>query len=99
MNPFAPHLCHELWQKLDNKTILDKESWPVFHAALIEEKEFELIIQINGKIRDKVTAPMGIDQKEAEKRALASDATKKWLQDAIVKKVIFVPNRLINFIV
>ncbi len=103
--PFAPHLTEELWQKLTANSLKLKASpsihvseWPAYDAKLIVEDAFELIIQVNGKVRDKVSAPMGISQADAEKLATGREETKKWLS-ATPKKVIFVSNRLINFII
>ena len=93
--PFAPHLTEELW---DGKKSIHISEWPAHNATLIVDESFELIVQINGKVRDKVSAPMNITQVDAEKLVTAREETKKWLT-ATPKKVIFVPNRLINFIV
>lgn len=93
--PFAPHLTEELWS---GKKSLHVSPWPAYDASLIVDETFELIVQVNGKVRDKVSVPMNIAQTEAEKLVTAREETKKWLT-ATPKKVIFVPNRLINFIV
>lgn len=93
--PFAPHLAEELWGE---KKSIHISEWPTYDPALIIEESFELIIQVNGKVRDKVSASMNISQADAEKLAMSREETKKWLT-ATPKKVVFVPNRLINFIV
>lgn len=92
--PFAPHLAEELY---DGKKSIHVAEWPTYDATLIVDETFELIVQVNGKVRDKVSAPMNIAQADAEKLVTAREETKKWLT-ATPKKVIFVPNRLINFI-
>jgi leucyl-tRNA synthetase len=96
--PFAPYLAEELWEKLGHKNSIHLEPWPKYDVKLIKEDEFELVIQINGKVRDKVSVQIGISQKEAEKLALSQEKIKIWLKDKKVKKIIFVPNRLINFV-
>ncbi len=110
--PFAPHLAEELWLNTSpcevspgrlgrlrgSKKSIHISGWPQYDAKLIIDDSFELIIQVNGKVRDRVSASMNISQAEAEKLATGREETKKWLT-ATVKKVIFVPNRLINFIV
>lgn len=93
--PFAPHLAEELW---DEKKSIHISEWPTYDAKLIVEDSFELIIQVNGKVRDKVSASMNTSQADAEKLAMSREETKKWLT-ATPKKIVFVPNRLINFIV
>jgi len=96
--PFAPHIAQELWEGLGNKTLLDYEPWPTWDEELIQDEEFELIIQVNGKLRGTVLATKNISQKEAEELASSQDLVKNWLKGG-VKKAIFVPNRLINFLI
>ena len=106
LTPFAPHVSEELWQILraNGKEQMAKsfksihlEKWPNYDPKFIVEDTFELIIQVNGKVRGKVFAPMGITQANAEQLALANSEIKKWLTSAS-KKIIYVQNRLINFI-
>jgi len=97
--PFAPYLSEELWEKLGHKTSIHKEKWPKYDPKLLREEKFELVIQINGKVRDKISAPMDISKKEAEKLALSQEKIKIWLKDKKVEKIIFVPNKLINIVI
>ncbi len=99
LSPFAPHMVEELWEKLGHKKSIFFEKWPEFDPKLIVEDMFELVVQINGKVRDKINVAMEISQKEAEKISLASGKIKKWVEEKKIRKVIFVKNRLINFIV
>ncbi len=96
--PFVPHLAQELWSLLGYKSLLDYESWPEYDEKLIAEEEFDLVLQVNGKTRGTIKAATGISQKDAEKLALTSETVKKWIGGKPVKKVIFVKDRLINFI-
>jgi len=96
--PFAPHMTEELWSELGNMKSIHIAPWPEFDPKLLIEDSFELVIQINGKIRDKVSVLMNINQAEVEKIVLVREETKKWLT-ATPKKVIFVKNRLINLII
>jgi leucyl-tRNA synthetase len=96
--PFAPHIAEELWVKIGNKQSIHTSGWPVVDEQLLVEDTFELIIQVNGKMRDKVSAPIDLAQAGAEALALGRDEIKKWVSGT-PKKVIFVKNRLINFIV
>ncbi|TRZ64315.1 MAG: leucine--tRNA ligase, partial [Spirochaetia bacterium] len=96
--PFAPHISEELWQALGHKKSIHLEKWPGYDPKLISEENFELIIQINGKVRDKIPVSAGISQKEAENIAFASEKVKMWLKEGKTKKVIFVPNKLINIV-
>jgi len=75
------------------------ESWPKYDPKLIQEEQFELVIQINGKVRDKISAKINISQKQAEALALSQEKIKIWLKDKNVRKIIFVANRLINIVI
>jgi len=99
LSPFAPHICEELWQMLGYKESISKESWPAYDESLVKEGEIELVIQINGKVRDKIKVPSDITEQLAEKLARESEKAAKYLTDKTVQNVIFVPGRLINFVV
>ncbi len=88
--PFAPHIAEELWGVLGESASIHKSAWPVWDAKFVEEDEFDLVIQINGKTKRVVKAPKGIGEAEAVKIAAV---------DGTPKRVIFVPDRLINFII
>ncbi|MFY9462451.1 MAG: class I tRNA ligase family protein, partial [Candidatus Sungiibacteriota bacterium] len=96
--PFAPHFAEELWSLGGNKSSIHKSSWPVFSKKHLQAESYELVIQVNGRVRASVKAAMGIGEEEARKLALESEAIKKYVL-GVPKKVIFVKNRLINFVV
>ena len=97
--PFVPHLCEELWHRLGHNESIFKQTWPVADTNLIKEDEVEIIVQINGKMRDKVTINASASQEEAEQVAKNSALIKKWLGESQIKKTIFVPGRLINIVI
>ncbi|OGF61893.1 leucine--tRNA ligase [Candidatus Giovannonibacteria bacterium RIFCSPLOWO2_01_FULL_44_40] len=107
--PFAPHLTEEIWSKLGNKSAQGRpasgwksihlESWPEYDPKLVEEEAFQLIVQINGKVRDKFEAPVNISQSEAERLTLAREKVKLALENRKPRKVVWVPKRLINLVV
>jgi leucyl-tRNA synthetase len=97
--PMAPHLAEELWQRLGHKNSIFKEKWPKYDEKLIKEDLVTLIIQINGKVRDKIEVESSISKEEAEKLALSLEKIKKWIEGKEIKKIIFVPKRLINIVV
>ena len=97
--PFAPHLTEEIWNKLGNKTSIHVEPWPKYDPKLIEENSFELIVQVNGKVRDKFEVPINISKEEAERLTLAREKVKSILGNKKPGKIIFVPKRLINFVI
>ena len=94
--PFTPHICEELWS---GKESIFQEKWPRYDEKLIKKQTFELVIQINGKVRDKVEVDINISQKEAENLVLQRERIKKWLANKKPKKIIFVKARLINIVI
>jgi len=96
---FAPHLAEELWSLAGNKELCCEQKWPKYDEKLIEEENILLIVQVNGKVRDKIQAKSGIDQKEAEKLALKSEKISSLIGKSEIKKIIFVPNKLINIVI
>jgi len=99
LTPFAPHIAEELWHRLGYENSILKEKWPEYDKKLIEEEAFYLVVQINGKLRDTIGTPLGISEKQAKKLALESEKIQKWLKDKKIKKIIFVKDKLINFVV
>jgi len=97
--PFAPFISEELWHQLGHKTSVHLEKWPRYDEKILAEKQFELVIQINGKLRDKIKAPINISRAEAEKLALKRLKIKRILSGKEPKKIIYVPNRLINVVI
>ncbi|HEB01537.1 MAG TPA: leucine--tRNA ligase [Candidatus Portnoybacteria bacterium] len=96
--PLAPHLAEELWRQLGHKKSIHLESWPKYDSRLAKEEEIELVIQINGRLRDRVKVKANISEKEAKEKVLVREKVKKWLKNKKVKKVIFVPQKLINIV-
>jgi len=98
LSPFAPHIAEDLWYNLGNKKSIFFESWPKYDLKLVKEEEIELVIQINGKVKDKIKVAADISEEEARKLALASEKIKKVIEGKEIKKVIFVKGRLINIV-
>ncbi len=99
LSPFAPHLAEELWEILGNKQTILKQKWPKYDNKMIQEATLQLIIQINGKVRDKIEVKKGISEKEVRELALAQEKIQKWLKNKKPKKIIYVPDRLVNLVV
>ncbi|MFA6428645.1 MAG: alpha/beta fold hydrolase [Candidatus Buchananbacteria bacterium] len=99
LSPFAPHLAEELWEKLGHKKSISLEPWPKFDPKLILETEIEVVIQINGKVRDKITLPAESSEEEVKAKVLASDKIQKWLDNQPIKKFIYIKNRLVNIVI
>ncbi|HKI94742.1 MAG TPA: leucine--tRNA ligase [Gemmatimonadales bacterium] len=97
--PFAPHFAEECWERLWHHESVFDGSWPAFDAALAKDVEIELVVQVNGKVRARLTVPAGINEEEATRRALADEHVKRFIDGGPTKKVIFVKDRLLNLVV
>ena len=97
--PFAPHVADELWSDLGNTTLTFEEEWPTFDEKLTVENNFNLVLQVNGKVRDMIPAQIGISKDDAEKLAFSSEKVQKFVDGKDVVKVIVVPNKLVNIVV
>ncbi len=104
LNPFAPHLTEEIHSRLQTafpalaQTQLCQKNWPEWEEALLEENTVPMVIQVNGKLRDKLEVPKDISREELEKLALASAKVNIFLDGVTVRKVIVVPGRLVNIV-
>ena len=97
--PFAPHITEELWSRMEGKGSVHDAKWPKFDAAAIVEDEIEIVLQINGKVRDKLTVPADMEPQEMEKLALAQPKVVELTAGKTVVKVICVPKKLVNIVV
>ena len=97
--PFAPHVADELWSDLGNTTLTFEQEWPTFDEKLTVENNFNLVLQVNGKVRDMVPAQIGISKDDAEKLAFSSEKVQKFVDGKEVIKVIVVPNKLVNIVI
>lgn len=98
LSPFAPHMAEEIWSEMGHKESITNISWPAFDEELIMADEFELVVQVNGKVRDKLSVEVGIDQKGVEELIQKSDKVNKYLDGQEIKKIIYIPNKLINIV-
>jgi len=98
--PFAPHFAEELYHQIEetDKSIFE-EKWNEYDKNLIEEEMITLIIQINGKVRDQIQVKKGILEKEVKELALKSEKIQKWLKGKEIKRIIFIKDRLVNFVI
>jgi leucyl-tRNA synthetase len=94
----APHLAEECWAELGGEGLVAMAGWPEFDQALLVEDQVTLAVQVNGKLRDTLTAPRGLGREDAEALALASEKIQRQLAGATPRKVIVVPDRLVNIV-
>ncbi len=97
--PFAPHIAEELWSRMEGKGSVHDARWPKFDSAAVVEDEIEIVLQINGKVRDKLTVSADMKPQEMEKLALAQPKVKELTAGKTVVKVICVPKKLVNIVV
>jgi leucyl-tRNA synthetase len=96
--PMAPHLAEECWALLGEAGMIADAAWPTFDPGLLIDDEVTFAIQVNGKLRDTVTAPRGLDRASVEALALASGNVQRQLAGATPRKIIVVPDRLVNIV-
>jgi len=99
LSPFAPHITDELWSMMGETGSVHVADWPPYDLALCETDTITLIVQINGKLRDRIEAPAGITQADMEKLARESERVTKHLEGRSIVKVVAVPGKLINIVV
>jgi len=97
--PFAPHIAEELWQKLGHAESLAREPWPSFDPAKIQSAEIEVVVQVNGKVRGKMTVPVDTPEAEIQSIAMADAAVKKHTEGKTLVKAVVVKNKLVNLVV
>ncbi len=97
--PYAPHIAEELWSVLGNGTSIFEARWPAYDERLTSAGDVEIAVQVNGKLRSRLTVPRGMAEKDVMARVLADDAVKKFVDGQKVKKVIYVQDRLVNLVV
>ncbi|HEY4413406.1 MAG TPA: leucine--tRNA ligase [Gaiellaceae bacterium] len=98
IQPYAPHIAEELWTVLGHERLWE-QSWPVADPAMLEQETFELVVQVNGKVRDRFHVGVGLTEDELVALALASERVQAHLDGASVRKTIVVPRKLVNFVV
>ncbi len=99
--PFAPFISEELWNTftLDKEGSVHHQAWPSFNKDLLIESEVEIVVQVNGKVREHITVPVGTTQDEVQAKALQSETVLKFLEGKSPTNVIFVPNKLLNIVI
>ena len=96
--PLAPHITEELWERLGLPYSIHLHPWPEFDPELARDEEMELVVQVNGRVRDKIVLSSDADEEEAKAAALASPRIQEWLEGKDPKRVIVVPGKLVNVV-
>ena len=97
--PIAPHVTEELWHRRGNETSIHLEPWPAADSEVATDDTVTMVIQVNGKVRDRLEVPAGIDAATAEAAALATERIQAWLKKGEVRRVIARPPKLVNIVI
>ncbi|NPV27182.1 MAG: leucine--tRNA ligase [Firmicutes bacterium] len=97
--PFAPHITEELWSVLGKSGSVHRQSWPTFDPAALVEDEVTVVVQINGRVRDRVQVPAGLEQPEMERLVMKQERVRNFLVGKEIVKVVSVPDKLVNIVV
>lgn len=98
LSPIAPHISEELWQKLGHTETVTYEEWPTFDESLLVDNEVEIVVQVNGKLKDKMKISKDLTKEEMETVALENDKIKEAIEGKTIRKVIAVPQKLVNIV-
>ena len=99
LSPFTPHICEEMWEALGGEKSVYDESWPETDESALVQDTVEVVLQINGKVKDKIDVAVDINKEEFEKLALENEKIKELTDGKNIVKVIAVPGKLVNIVV
>jgi leucyl-tRNA synthetase len=97
--PFVPHFCEELWEKTGHEGGMEKTGWPSFDQEAAADEELLIVVQVNGKLRGRITVPTDAGEDTVKSAAFADDRVLAFLEGKTPKKVIYVPGKLLNIVV
>ncbi|UQS81640.1 leucine--tRNA ligase [Bombilactobacillus folatiphilus] len=97
--PIVPHIAEEIWQKMGHSESITYAQWPTYQESDLVSEQVEIVLQVNGKMRNKITVPADISKANMEQRALNDERVKNFLQDKKIIKTIVVPQKIVNFVV
>jgi leucyl-tRNA synthetase len=98
LSPFVPHIADELWEAIGQSGMLFEHPWPVYDPQWVEDAAVTIAVQVNGKLRATIDIPKDADKAEVENKALADANVKRFMEGTSIKKIIYVPNKIINII-
>ena len=98
LSPFAPHMCDELWERMGHEPSLFSHPWPEADMAIAAEDQVEIAVQVNGKVRARMTIPAGADMDQIATQAQADEQVAKYIEGKTIRKVITVPDKLVNIV-
>ena len=95
---FAPHITSELWRQLKSPGEITQQTWPAYDEAVLVEDEVEIVLQVNGKVRDRITMPLASTSEELEVAARANEKVRNAVGSHAIRKVVVVPKKLVNIV-
>jgi leucyl-tRNA synthetase len=99
LNPFAPHLSSELWERLQSSGAITDQPWPQYEDRWLAEDEIEVVVQVNGKLRDRLKMSISATEEEMKAAALAEPKIQQLIAGKFIQKVVIVPKKLVNIVV
>jgi len=96
--PACPHIAEELWARTGRPYSIHQQSWPQWDEEIAAEETFTLVVQVNGRVRDRLDVPVDIEDEEAKQLALASHGAQRHTEGRQIRRVIYVPGRLVNIV-
>jgi leucyl-tRNA synthetase len=98
LSPFVPHFAEELWEALGKKESIIRHKWPDYDREAVLEEEILIVIQVNGRLRDRITIPASFGEEEVKDWALKSEKIRRLVEGKEIKRVILVPKKLVNIV-
>ena len=99
LSPIVPHICHELWHVLGHESAAIDQRWPAFDESALEQDMVEIVVQVNGKLRGRISVAAGADNDAVSALALADENVRRFVADKTIRKTIVVPGKLVNVVV
>jgi leucyl-tRNA synthetase len=99
LSPFTPHICEEMWEYTGHKSTVYLEKWPSYEEAALVKDSIEIVVQLNGKVKDKIEVANGLSREQLEEVVMGSDKVKALLAGKEIVKIVAVPNKLFNVVV
>ena len=99
LSPFAPHIAQEMAVEMNFSDALDEKKWPLYKEKLTQTDEILIVLQVNGKVRQKIQVASGVSDEDLKLLSLNEPRIQEWIQDKEIKKVIIVPKNLVNIVV
>jgi leucyl-tRNA synthetase len=99
LSPIVPHICHKLWLELGHQEVINKASWPQVDESALEQNTLIIVVQVNGKLRGKISVAIEANKDEIQAMALEEEHVQRFIEGKTIKKIIVVPKKLVNIVI